>query len=98
MNTKIEDGGPAYPTTATATRVTKDEDGASVLTNYGSSAGMTLRDWLAAHASEEDIQEFLPQTIGEEAEFTKKRGFTPTRQWARYKHADAMLAARKEKP
>jgi hypothetical protein len=87
MNTQIEDGGPAYPTTATATRVTKDEDGASVLTNYGSSAGMTLRDWFAGQALAA-----IPH-IGcgcdlKNEEFAK----------AAYQIADAMLAARKEKP
>ena len=47
MNNQINDGGPAFPTTATATTVSKREDGASVLTNYGSSPGMTLRQYAA---------------------------------------------------
>lgn len=46
----INDGGSAFPTTATATTVSKREDGASVLTNYGSSPGMSLRVWLAGKA------------------------------------------------
>lgn len=46
----INYGGPAFPTTATATTVSKREDGASVLTNYGSNAGMSLRVWLAGKA------------------------------------------------
>ena len=44
------DGGPAFPTAATATTVSKRQDGDPVLTNYGSSPGMTLRVWLAGKA------------------------------------------------
>ena len=51
--------------------------------------GMTLRDYFAAKASEADIAEYMPQTMGE-AKFHPNR----TRQWARYQHADAMLKAR----
>jgi hypothetical protein len=46
----INDGGSAFPTTATATTVSKQNDGDSVLTNYGSSPGMSLRVWLAGKA------------------------------------------------
>jgi len=56
--------------------------------------GMTLRDWFAANASEQDIQDFLPQDRREECAFKKEHGFWPDRRWARYSHADAMLAAR----
>ena len=55
----------------------------------------TLRDWLAMHASEEDIQEFIPQTVGEQERRFKQDGIRRTRTWARYQAADAMLAARK---
>jgi hypothetical protein len=47
---EINDGGSAFPTTATATTVSKQNDGDLVLTNYGSSPGMTLRVWLAGKA------------------------------------------------
>jgi hypothetical protein len=50
---------------------------------------MTLRDWFATHATEDDIAEYMPATMGE-ARLHPNR----TRQWARYQHADAMLAAR----
>jgi hypothetical protein len=50
---------------------------------------MTLRDYFAAKASEADIAEYMPKTVGE-ATLQPYR----TRQWARYKHADAMLKAR----
>jgi hypothetical protein len=59
--------------------------------------GMTLRDYFASEASEEDIQEFIPATRGEAAEFQQRHGFSPSRQWARYCHADAMLKAREAK-
>ena len=54
-----------------------------------------MRDYFAAHASEQDIADFLPQTMGEAQELRKQDGITRTRQWARYMHADAMLEARK---
>lgn len=53
------EGGPAFPTTATATTVSKREDGASVLTNYGSSPGMTLRDYFAAAALNVQAHQFV---------------------------------------
>jgi len=55
---------------------------------------MTLRDYFAAAATEKDIQEFIPATCGEADQFRQKHGFLPSRQWARYCHADAMLKAR----
>jgi hypothetical protein len=87
VSEQIEDGGPAYPTTATATRVTKDEDGASVLTNYGSSAGMSLRDWFAGQA-----------LAGMLANVERNKMFKMDLVFNAYGYADAMLAARKEKP
>jgi len=61
------------------------------------STGMTLRDYFAAAATEKDIQEFIPATCGEADQFQQKHGFLPSRQWARYCHADAMLKAREYK-
>ena len=61
------------------------------------SEGMTLRDYFAAAATEKDIQEFIPATCGEADQFRQKHGFLPSRQWARYCHADVMLKARGEK-
>lgn len=60
----------------------------------GWSPGM-MRDWFAGMANEEDIAEFLPQTMGDAKKFADENGFWPTRQWARYRHADAMLEAQK---
>jgi hypothetical protein len=56
--------------------------------------GMTLRDYFAAAATEIDIEERLPRTVGEASELFKADGIKRTRVWARYRHADAMLAAR----
>jgi len=58
------------------------------------STGMTLRDYFAAAASEEDIQEFMPRIQKAATIFYEDYGFLPCRQWARYCHADAMLNAR----
>jgi hypothetical protein len=55
------------------------------------------RDYFAAAATEKDIQEFIPATCGEADQFRQKHGFLPSRQWARYCHADVMLKARGEK-
>jgi hypothetical protein len=85
MSTQIDDGGPAFPCP-----VEFDPNGQ--LVSHGS-FGMTLRDWFAG------------QAIGHIANYAMVDG------WARsgpewrdavasesYKFADAMLAARKEKP
>ena len=55
---------------------------------------VSLRDYFAAAASEDDIAEYMPATQGEAVAFLKAEGFPATRQWARYQHADAMLAER----
>lgn len=79
---KINNGGQAFPSGF----VENEKDQIDALHK-----GMTLRDYFAAKASEEDISEYLPETVGE-AKLHPNR----TRQWARYKHADAMLRARGE--
>jgi hypothetical protein len=78
---QINDGGPAFPTPV----------------GVQHNDGMTLRDYFAAAATEKDIQEFIPATCGEADQFRQKHGFLPSRQWARYCHADVMLKARGEK-
>ncbi len=76
--------------------------------------GMSLRDWFATHASEEDLAAFVPKTVGDCADLFHSLGYGPKpeyqesgrymvhhkvslrlRYWARYKHADTMLEARK---
>lgn len=99
-----DDGGPAFPT----------KDHPHIHADY--CHGMTLRDWFAVHASEEDIDALIPKTVGEMADLLVRLGRIKPgwrqlgsaldayrdehknglRQWARYCHADAMLAARKD--
>ena len=83
MSNTINNGGPAFPSGL----VENANDEVDAL--HALHKGMTLRDYFAAKASEEDISEYLPETVGE-AKLHPNR----TRQWARYKHADAMLRAR----
>lgn len=66
---------------------TNDPDTIAEVHNYG----MMLRDYFAAHASEDDIATYMPKTVGE-----VKLNQHHTRQWARYKHADAMMKAREQ--
>ena len=92
MSQPINDGGPAFPVAGFQFK-NKDESEGFVLPTEG----MTLRDYFAAAATEKDIQEFIPATCGEADQFRQKHGFLPSRQWARYCHADVMLKARGEK-
>ncbi len=78
--TTINDGGPAFPSTI---QYFPDDK------NAAEEQGMTLRDWFATHATEEDIAAILnPQHWSQNI----------TRYEARYIHADAMLKAREVKP
>ncbi len=73
------------------------DDGQKIVGNKG----MTLRDYFAAKASEEDIKNFSCSE-GEEITGTDTLGgnwkrhevIYYTREQARYRHADAMLKAR----
>jgi hypothetical protein len=84
MSAPINDGGPAFPRTGA--------DG-----HTSPQIGMSIRDYFAAAASEEDIQQFMPTTQKEATIFYEDYGFLPSRQWARYCHADVMLKAREGK-
>jgi len=81
---KINDGGPAFPTNATATTHGFYQDGQPCATHYGTTPGMTLRDYFAAAA--------LPQV--------DQRSHGNPDDVARecYQLADAMLKAREVKP
>ena len=79
----ISDGGPAFATTATATSIARRDDGSSILTNYGSSAGMSLRDYFAA-------------AIMQGLMSSQFHVYDPYPIYA-YKIADAMLKAREAK-
>lgn len=77
MNTTTQhnDGGPAFPGGTV-----------SELTGHpipSANSGMTLRDYFACHASDDDVSYWL-RALGSQA----------TREEAKYAHADAMLKAR----
>lgn len=81
-------GGPAFPTG------TWEYDGQGNVLPY-QEPGMTLRDYMAIHASEEDVR-----AIGEIIRAKSKQGYGTGilpdnwRTTARYMHADAMIKAR----
>lgn len=87
MSQPIDDGGPAFPSEE---QIRCNGE----VCDTRKFPGMTLRDYFAAAATEKDIQEFIPATCGEADQFRQKHGFLPSRQWARYCHADVMLKAR----
>jgi hypothetical protein len=76
----INNGGPAYPFPSTVTPEGYVQPGWY---------GMTLRDWLAAHATDADIAAIQNPPHGAQ---------NISRYEARYIHADAMLRAREVKP
>jgi hypothetical protein len=75
---KIKDGGPIHP----SYEITQFGG----IYNITTSGGMSLRDYLADRASEEDIQ--AHRSIGTVQQ-------ARTREQAKYAYADAMLEARK---
>jgi len=50
MSAPINDGGPAFPTAATATTHGFYQDGQPCMTHYDSRSGITVRDYFAAAA------------------------------------------------
>lgn len=96
--TPLDDGGPAFPVSdsqsahATAMAASlhiedaTDRERAYILARAAAVIGMTLRDYFAAHATENDIAAHMPtmsDTTGGDL-----------RAEARYLHANAMLKAR----
>lgn len=88
----MNDGGPAFP------QQFVDMDGAPAEICYAphASPGMSLRDYFAAKATDNDIFEFLPATQGETVILCEQLGIKMNRLrvWAKFQHADAMLAER----
>lgn len=77
MNKKIYDGGQAF--------------GYSIPEQYWAyEDGMTLRDYFAAKATQEDIEKYLIYSIN-------GMTFDRTREQAKFKYADQMLEAREAK-
>lgn len=78
---KIDDGGPAFPSTHP----------------HGREDGMTLRDYMAIHASADDIRD-QAEIIRSAQLAAGGPGILPDN-WvakARYMHADAMLKVREQ--
>lgn len=86
-----ETGGPAFPCTE-----------ANYTDPHWSHEGMTLRDYFAANATEEDINAYMWKDHNEEYVYTKPDGTKETRvrrafytrEESRYIYADRMLKAR----
>lgn len=85
-------GGPAFP-----------QHGFDIVAErFTSQGGMTLRDYFAAKAKDEDIAEHISKGFIEEYVFDlgngkkelRNREARWTREQAKYKYADAMLKAR----
>jgi hypothetical protein len=72
----INDGGPAFPCVDAKGFV---------------SQGMSLRDWFAANASEQDIEEYLRDKISMK---TGRKINGLSRGEAKFAYADAMIKAR----
>lgn len=83
--TTIKDGGPAFPYS-----VQRLQSG-----YHQEVKGMSLRDWFAGQATEQDIEMHTGGEI-----HPKSGGIINgrTREQAKYAYADAMLAAREVKP
>ena len=89
-----QDGGQAFPCIAgISSTASVNQEGKPILTHqFVESGGMSMRDYFAAHATEEDIHDFS---------HTVKDGTivrTCSRVEARWAFADSMLAAREPKP
>ena len=89
-------GGPAFPTARVNINGVDEQDGISAF-----DGGMTLRDYFAAKASEEDIKAHQDGGVKEQVVDDmngRKRivhcNVRYTREQAKYRYADAMLKAR----
>jgi hypothetical protein len=78
----INDGGPAFPV--------PDTYYPNGQVQYGPT-GMSLRDWFAGHASEDDIGGYLREKISPK---TGRKISGLSREEAKYAYADAMMQAR----
>ena len=83
----INDGGPAFPCGPSGMSISYD-DGRTEH-QYPGSPGMSLRDWFASHASEQDIHRH--QSI---IERTNGYTYMPSIEECKYAYADEMLRAR----
>lgn len=79
----------------------RTEEGRTVIYRATSISGMTLRDYLASKATQDDVEAFIDKTAGEVAKRVGKSveqltrlDFARCRVIAKFEYADAMLAAR----
>jgi len=87
MMERTNDGGPASPVPNDA--------------NVNGQTGKSLRDYFAAHATDDDISAWIPSTTGDCWELCESIGISTgekwrprLRCWARYQHSDTMLRER----
>lgn len=91
MTTK-DNGGPAFPVHGGADFYKDDRDPTKDdPRNQIIGGGMTLRDWFAAQANDDDITNHQQYYRAGDGKFVP----TYTREQAKYRYADAMLEARK---
>jgi hypothetical protein len=81
MSEQPKDGGPAFPRPAVC---------GEGFTAYEEAVGMSLRDWFAGRATQADIDAHQDWQRSEDGPFVPDC----TREHAKYRYADAMLAAR----
>jgi hypothetical protein len=86
MTARFYDGGFVFPQTVNTGKATIGDDG-TITIDKELIGGMTLRDWFAGQASEADIRHHQC-FIGDSGDFRYSR------EEARYRYADAMIAAR----
>jgi hypothetical protein len=87
MSTEIDDGGPAFPGQLMDFQ---PNTGHQIVRHQW--FGMTLRDWFATHATEEDIEEHRNYRICPQTKCVLSR---MTREAAKYAYADEMIRTRK---
>ena len=94
----MNDGGPVFSCSGFYT----GDDGPAA-NDTVPQPGMSLRDYFAAAATEEDVAQWIPDTTGRAIELAAELDIDPKhwaeacsrlRCWARYQHADAMLRER----
>lgn len=89
MSNEFNTGGPAFPSHGSMGEVVQE--------------GMTLRDYFAAKATEEDIKAHREGSMEEHIavdgtgrKYITHRNTRYTREQAKYRYADAMLKAREQ--
>lgn len=95
----MNDGGPAFPQHGWSSVP-------EVVKRMQDVQGLSMRDYFAAAATDADIEDWIPATVEDCYKLCGMLGIdsdgpnwrSRLRAWARYQHADAMLAERERKP